>query len=432
MAVPTILTTWAAGWKEELVHLGLHEDVIKYFSDKSIWEKAELHYLINSREEVQTCILDKIPSCKEDLGQRRILNRLYEQASTLEKTKLEQAAKGINPEELEAPFPAGVHPAYLAKFREVCTYSLRLDEALADPLAHRLLKEIRAKSHSVLPLARVRNQEENSETAVAKKLLSLGNLQMWIDVGDAPATSKPVVHNYAMVRAIWTLFVGGYVVVGREELIDGEQFCTLEDLRNFASDMERMIVPLGKPWPNIYRCMDSYNKVAAILAKSMRDGLTLTKAIKENQGKIAAMWLWTSKTEGEMLEERMKDRMLEEPVEIMEQPGAKRKYPPPPPRAPAVLKPKPPPRSFPSRGSSVYTGSGKLVCSFYNKRGGCRDGDRCHNAHLCDRLDGSGKPCLQQHPSYEHDEAMQRAEAKKQAQRNQQAQQQWGQKRKKR
>ena len=66
--------------------------------------------------------------------------------------------------------------------------------------------------------------------------------------------------------------------------------------------------------------------------------------------------------------------------------------------------PHPPKGPTPKEAVKLTTVNGQKVCQFWQRpKGGCRAGDKCKEAHVCNRvLVSNNKPCGQKHPGYRH------------------------------
>jgi hypothetical protein len=206
-------------------------------------------------------------------------------------------ARGVQEDDLEDPLPTGSIDETVLGFAQLHQWTPRLGEMLCEPLFARITREIQRRNHSVVPLERVRSANETSRHAVGKQTNVSVNLSMRLGAAGVPIGSRDIEDNYIAVHLVRLLFEGGYAVAGHNVKIEGKPFCTFQECHDYVLDFAERATPFGVPHPPLHRVLKAHCETHALWAKSMRLGKTLSDAMKINESKVSALWLFTCENE---------------------------------------------------------------------------------------------------------------------------------------
>jgi hypothetical protein len=78
--------------------------------------------------------------------------------------------------------------------------------------------------------------------------------------------------------------------------IEGKPFCTFQD-HDYVLDFAERAAPFGVPHPPLDRVLKAHCETHALWSKSMRPAKTLSDAMKINESKVSALWLFTCENE---------------------------------------------------------------------------------------------------------------------------------------
>ena len=264
----------------QLQTAGIHADIIAFLgNDKNrVYSITRFANFIDQRSEIQSHILNHVAACKDDRGQRATLCE-----DIAEQHRLENKAKGLSQNDFEEPLSIGALDGYLDKFEAFYHYRHFLTEILAEPLVGRLKREIDRKTFTVLPAV----------SATTRRVQS----RRWGSTSSSPRTwlsssVRPVVDHHLAVYLCKVLWEGGWAVVGNFEHTDGSQFASLQACKTYVREFAEAATPLGRPHPPLVEVLAADEDTRALHAASLQKGLSLDLAIKTNEGKKAALWLW--------------------------------------------------------------------------------------------------------------------------------------------
>ena len=278
----------------QLQTAGIHADIIAFLgNDKNrVYSITRFANFIDQRSEIQSHILNHVAACKDDRGQRATLCELWREADIAEQHRLENKAKGLSQNDFEEPLPIGALDGYLDKFEAFYHYRPFLTEILAEPLVGRLKREIDRKTFTVLPLGRVRNNKESTKQAMGKRLPLTTNMALFLRRG--PGSHQRAAGRRQPPRRVpLQSSLGGGLGHRRKLRAHRRQPIRqppgVQDPRPGVCGSGHA---LWKATPPLVKVLAADEDTRALYAASLQKGLSLDLAIKTNEGKKAALWLW--------------------------------------------------------------------------------------------------------------------------------------------
>ena len=286
---------------------GVNSKVVEYLNDPKflLSDEASFANFIGKREEIQTSILDQLgdSALKNDAGQRGVLTKVWRECEATEALRLDRKARNVGAYDLEDPLPDGIHDTDVTTFSSTgISWTPAISELLCEPLYGRLKREAAsAKSHSVLPLERVRSSAEVPRTAVGKKLAMAVGIDLHVNqyaMPDGPRSGS-VRDHHLMVWLTQVLFLGGWSVVGKAVVKGGKPFVSFQACMDYVRFIREHVTPLQGPWPPLARCIRSDFETRSLWASAMSPpgNSTLEEAMVSCTPQQAAIWLWTTESE---------------------------------------------------------------------------------------------------------------------------------------
>ncbi len=285
-------------WLELLAKRNIHPRIVEFFTTNKVLSICNFANYVLSREEIQTGILDVVKGGLEtDKTQRMLLHEMWREAEEIERLRVSRNARGVQEDDLEDPLPTGSIDEIVLGFAQIHLWTPALTEMLCEPLFARITREIQRRNHSVVPLERVRSANETSRHAVGKQINVSVNLSMRLGAAGVPMGSRDIEDNYIAVHLVRLLFEGGYAVAGHNIKIEGKPFCTFQECHDYVIAFAERATPFGVPHPALHRVLKAHNETHALWAKTMRLGKTLSDAMKINESKVSALWLFACENE---------------------------------------------------------------------------------------------------------------------------------------
>ena len=395
---PLSLTLFVAGmplttdFKAILTAAGINSKIVTYLDHPRLCltDEASFANLIEKREEIQTAILDQLgdTDLQSDVGQRGLLTKVWRECEAFETLRLERKARNVGPDDLEDPLPDGTHTIDVKNFQEGSIHwEPALSELLCEPLYGRIKRETsRAKTHTVLPLERVRTAAEVSRTAVGKTLSMAAGIDLRVHQSAMPPGPRTggVRDHHLMVWLVQVLFLGGWSIVGRAVIRDGKPFVSFQACMDYVRFIREHVTPLHGPLPSLSRCIRSDFETRSLWAAAMSKQKTLEDAMKDCAAQQAAVWLWT--TESENWNAPMVPSL---PQDIPSASTARHRSRS---RSPVA-------RRYDKDsdyGKGLATAKGVKICQVFNKSPtGCLSTTKCLNdqLHVCNFIHSNGKMC---------------------------------------
>ena len=240
----------------QLQTAGIHADIIAFLGNdkKRVYSITGEANIIDQRSEIQSHILNHVAVCKDDRGSMRALARGGHRRAT---PALEQG-EGLDTKRLRGAAAHRRARWVLGQVRGVLPLP-PLSHGDPHGTACGTAEEGNRQEdlHSASPGPCPQQQGEYKQ-AMEKRLPLTTNMALFLGADEVPISERPVVDNHLAVYLCKVLWEGGWAVVGNFEHTDGSAD---EDTR-------------------------------ALYAASLQKGLSLDLAIKTNEGKKAALWLW--------------------------------------------------------------------------------------------------------------------------------------------
>ena len=216
------------------------------------------------------------------MDRERLYASFWREADIAEQHRLENKAKGLSTKRLPRS------PLFEAFYH----YRPFLTEILAEPLVGRLKREIDRKTFTVLPLGRVRNNKESTKQAFGEAPPphhEHGSLPRC-----GPGSHQRAAGRRQPPRRVPLQSPLGRGLGRRRELRAHRRqpVCQPPGLQNLRPEFAEAATPLGRPHPPLVKVLAADEDTRALYAASLQKGLSLDLAIKTNEGKKAALWLW--------------------------------------------------------------------------------------------------------------------------------------------
>ena len=286
-------------WIDLLNKRGVHPDIVGFLERNKVHCLSDYANYILSRDEIQSGILDAVPAHKDDRTQRMVLHKIWREAEEVERLRVARTAKGVQEDDLEDPVPTGKIDEDIATFASAHRWTPRLSEMLCEPLFARITREIQRRTHTVIPLDRVRAGDETSRRAVGEQIAVSTHLSMRLGAAGVTLGTRDITDNFVALHLVRLLFEGGYAVIGHAIRIDGKPFCTYQECHDYVLDFAQWATPFNAEHPPLHRVLKAHSETHALWAKSMRLGRTLSEAMKDNESKVAALWLFACEGEAQ-------------------------------------------------------------------------------------------------------------------------------------
>ena len=120
-----------------------------------------------------------------------------------------------------------------------------LKETLCESLMGRIKREIDRKSHSLIPIERVKTARETSKNLMARKVPVTEDLSIHINASTAAKLPPSVgtIHNFLFLLEVLLM---GYVIVGNfTDRVTGTRFCSLQVVKDYLNYVRGKVAPLG-------------------------------------------------------------------------------------------------------------------------------------------------------------------------------------------
>ena len=151
-----------ASWLLQLQQLNIMPEIIELLEKDKVVNAAAFSSYLDSRAEVTTVILDRVPNASSRRDQKIALTQLWRGADAEESLRIQRKTGGISNDDLEDPLPDGSTEQFRSRFLQLYNFNLSMKETLCEPLMAMLKREIDRRSHSMIPLERVRTARETS------------------------------------------------------------------------------------------------------------------------------------------------------------------------------------------------------------------------------------------------------------------------------
>lgn len=203
-------------FEAELKGEGIPDDLIAWMATHCK-TPARFAFYVDSKEEIQTLIVDQVASTRNNRTVRAALVELWRKHSAAQERRLSRAAAGIGDQDWEDPLEGFVRDRLYAAFAAYYHFRLRPTASLCDNLLARFKRELDRKQFTVVSMSRVRSQA-CAGLHRAKRLKVSDTVSMDIAAADDDSSDLQGVFDYIdRLQLVMT----GWAVVGCFEVRDG-------------------------------------------------------------------------------------------------------------------------------------------------------------------------------------------------------------------
>ena len=367
-------------WKAELQSKGMHADLIAFMTQEKITCAAQLANYIDTREEVMSLLVARVPATANDRNQKAVLTRLWREADQAENLRLTRQANGVEQDDWENPLPEQTRSSLMQRF--VTKYSWRpsLRELLCEPLLGRMQRELDRKSFTVLSLDRIRTQRETSRTSAGKQLQVAQDVHLHFGSAGLPKAPREVGTNWLYVSLLEVLMLAWSIIGCFQDNGSSTLFASMQTCRDYLVYVKSKATPLSGSHPPLHLVRQADEETRSLWAEQMRNGSTFDQAVANMDSKQAALWLFANKQDVAEAQGSLPDfgTPPKEPKR----------------RQSEDLSTPPPKRQNSDTSTCTHTKSGEEICGMYND-GKCVKKCRYQRLHVCNYKTKANVACGQ-------------------------------------
>ena len=372
-------------WRLELQSKGVDKDIVEFLETEQVHSSSRFANYLDSREEVMTVILDSVNTLQANQrrAQKTILTELWRECEHAEQLRLSRKATGSAPDDAETPLDTQITESMLAKFEQRYGYKPPLNEQLCDPLLGRIKREIDRKSHTLIPVDRVRTARESARVTRGSSVQLPGDLELKLP-GGSVRSNREVKTVFQYLWLLEVLLIAGFVMVGN--FVDASSktlWASLQVARDYLSFVRSKAAPFSGSVAPLDRVRSADEDLRCLWAEHMRRGMTFDQAVTASIPKQEALWLFAH------------GRDIDEAREVIDASDSRRRTSPP----PKKQRTDPPTPTKTSRPVDS-TKTGKAICRLWND-GKCSKQCKNGRLHVCNFDKGSGIACGAAHRACE-------------------------------
>jgi hypothetical protein len=335
---------------------------------------------LDCREDIQRVIMVHFSAMTTARVQKAILTELWRECDSQETMRLSRRAAGIQQDHVEDPLDGHVLEGLQTRFTAKYGWFPGLANMICDPLLGRIRRETDRRSHTLIPLERVRIGGEVSRTNKNKEV-PMGDMTVTFNTSGIAKGPRTIQNTYCYLRLLEVLlvayvFVGNFIHAGSTSL-----FATMQTAMDYLEYVRSRACPLNAPARDLSRVRKADEDTRLLWADRMRGGMSFDEAVKDCMGQQAAHWMWTSEADAR----KVRDATQEE-QDIEEHPrGSKRSL--------QTI-----PNEIKKQRVISQSSSGKALCNLWND-GKCTAKGDCKNGrvHSCNHEMPNGKACGKHH-----------------------------------
>ena len=147
----------------------IHQDVCTWLVTASCRTMDDMATFLERREQVQSEILDNVPSQKDDRGQRNKLKQVWQIASDEYEAKSERRKRGWDATELDDPLDPEDQQDRYESHAKRHGFSFRVCDIGTDALLGRIAREADKWTWSFLPMEKVHDLKHQQITETVKR-----------------------------------------------------------------------------------------------------------------------------------------------------------------------------------------------------------------------------------------------------------------------
>ena len=234
--------------KALLADFDVHEDVSAYFDKVGLRTLDALAVHLDSRTEVQTKILDHVPSQRANVATSLALKQAWRVANDEYERKRGRAKQGWAEEELDAPLApedqSRCYQGFLAKHH----FSFRSFESCSDTLFGRLYREATKWTMTFCKIDKIRDLKQTQVLPTSKRARLTAHIMIDLateDVKGSIPTPMHYIHGVRILCNMWAV-TGLHKVQSRNgggEIV----YAPLADCLNYIAHVEeRTLTVLGR------------------------------------------------------------------------------------------------------------------------------------------------------------------------------------------
>ena len=391
--------TMCVDFSSTLRHHGIPDAVIKKMQDLNISNEDIFTFWPYDARELYDLVVAQTPGYEEAKWVAAKLAFLWEVAK--KKTDKVMSAKGnsSNFDDYEDPLSPETMSTMHDKFKRSYGYTLSLHSTLCDSLLGRIKREIERKSHTFIPVARVRSADEMCGVQRPKRIRVSEDvtLDMANSVGQI---ERKITNNHIFCDMLEILLIGGYVLAGNITR-QGESaiFAPMQHMKDYLDYVRSKAIPLGRDPPPLDLIVTAESRTRALWIAELRRGTTLGEAYTASRMHCESFWLFACGTDASLILGRV--RTLAPPTTSFHRPQrqtkgkgkgkGKTKG-----KSKSISSSKFPPATARTSLDVASTYGGAQICRDWNE-GRCKEPCPRNFAHVCNKKTADGKPCAASH-----------------------------------
>ena len=155
--------------KKLLEDHAIHADISTWLVTASCCNMDDMATFVEKREQVQTEILDNVPSMKDDRAQKNKLKQVWQIASDEYEAKSDRRKRGWDATEIDDPLDPEDQQDRYDQFSRRHFFSFRICDIGTDPLLGQIVRECEKWTWSFMPMEKIHDLKHQQVTESVKR-----------------------------------------------------------------------------------------------------------------------------------------------------------------------------------------------------------------------------------------------------------------------
>ena len=382
-----------------LQHNAIPEKIIKKMENLNILDENIFTFWAYDARELYDLIVSQTPGYEESKWVAAKLAFLWEVSKKRTDKIMNAKGNSANQDDYEDPLSPETVCTMHEKFKKSYGYTLSLHSTLCDNLLGRIKREMDRKSHTFIPVTRVRSADEMCGVQRPKRIRVSDDVTLDMS-GAIGQTDRKISNNHIFCDMLELLLIGGYALVGN--LIrpgDNVIFAPMQHIKDYLDYVRSKAIPLGREPPPLELIVTAESRTRALWIAELRRGATLGEAYLASRMHCESFWLFACGTDASLILGRV--RTLAPPSSSFTRPQRAPKG-----KGKGKTKAKGkgkttsstrfPPANARTPLEVAPTHDGRQICRDWNE-GRCKDPCPKNFAHVCNKKLPDGRACAASH-----------------------------------